>query len=86
MIKIEDETPFTKCTDEQKEWAKQYDKECRERAEYLSGTEEKGVTLAPLSVTPEPIFHTDITADPLHWKNAHQALFYGKDWVKLSNK
>lgn len=35
--------------------AKQYDKECRERAEYLSGTEEKGVTLAPLSVTPAPI-------------------------------
>lgn len=66
--------------------AKQYDKECRERAEYLSGTEEKGVTLAPLSVTPAPIFHTDITADPLHWKNAHLALFYGKDWVKLSNK
>ena len=66
--------------------AKQYDKECRERAEYLSVTEEKGVTLAPLSVTPAPIFHTDITADPLHWKNAHLALFYGKDWVKLSNK
>ena len=35
MIKIEDETPFTKCTDEQKEWAKQYDKEGTEFYEKL---------------------------------------------------
>lgn len=35
MKEIEDETPFTECTEEQREWAKQYDKKGTEFYEKL---------------------------------------------------
>lgn len=63
-----------------------YDKELNERAEYLSSTDELNVEVAPLSVTPAPIFHTDITSDCSHWKNFHLALFYDKASVTLSDE
>ena len=35
------------------------------------------VTVPALTVTPDPIFHSDITEDPTHWKNTHLEMFYG---------
>lgn len=66
--------------------ARTYDDELNERAEYLSTTTESDVVVKPLSVTPDPIFHTDITTDSAHWKNAHLALFYNKASVTLSDE
>ncbi len=63
--------------------AASYDRELNERAEYLSSTEETHVCITPLNVQPELIFHTDITEDPTHWKNAHLASYYGKEAVQL---
>ncbi|MCC8029489.1 MAG: DUF6056 family protein [Lachnospiraceae bacterium] len=64
--------------------AAQYDIELCDRAEYLLASEEDDVTVAPLSVTPSPIFHTDITTDAADWKNQHLALYYGKSSIRLS--
>ena len=61
-----------------------YDRECTDRAEYLSITDEQIIELAPLSVRPEVIFHTDITEDPAHWKNMHLAKYYNKVSIRLS--
>lgn len=60
-----------------------YDAQLDARAQYLAATEEEHVELPPLSVYPEPIFHTEITEDAAHWKNAHLALFYGKHSIWL---
>ncbi len=60
-----------------------YDTEINDRVELLTTTDEMNVVLEPLSATPYTIFHTDITTDPLHWKNAHMALYYGKASVRL---
>lgn len=65
--------------------AKQYDKECTMRDNYLKTTPETDIVLSPLSVHPEVIFHTDITDDPLHWKNAHMAIYYKKASIKLDS-
>ena len=64
--------------------ARDYDAELDARVEYLLSTDEKHVELKPLSVYPEPIFHTEITEDAAHWKNAHLALFYGKEGIWLA--
>lgn len=64
--------------------AKQYDLECNGRVEYLNNCEESEVVLAPLSVKPEVIFHTDITTDPTDWRNAHMAIYYNKALVRIS--
>ncbi len=63
--------------------AAEYDAQLNSRAEYLASTTEEHVALVPLSVYPEPIFHTEITTDAAHWKNAHLALFYDKHSVWL---
>lgn len=64
--------------------AAQYDMELCQRAEYLNSTSDADVIVPALSVAPEPIFHTDITADASDWKNAHLALYYNKASVRLS--
>lgn len=64
--------------------ASTYDQEMNARNEYLSTTSERDVILEPLSATPYVIFHTDITTDPTHWKNAHMALYYNKASIRLS--
>lgn len=61
-----------------------YDAELSQRADYLSSSTDPNAILPPLSVTPSPIFHTDITADAGNWKNAHLALYYNKTSVRLS--
>lgn len=63
--------------------AKQYDKECTERADYLKNCEEMNVVLKPLSVKPPVIFHTDITTDVMNWRNAHMAIYYGKQSIRI---
>ena len=65
--------------------ASTYDSELNARSEYLSQTTEKDVSVAPLSITPQVIFHSDITTDASHWKNAHLALYYHKDFIRLTN-
>lgn len=64
--------------------AAQYDRELNERDKYLSTTSDIEITLEPLSVTPELIFHTDITTRADHWKNMHMSLYYNKISIKLS--
>ena len=64
--------------------ASQYDSELCQRADYLAGTSDTEVVIPPLSVMPSPIFHTDITTDASHWKNAHLALYYNKTSIRLS--
>ena len=62
--------------------AAEYDRELNERVKLLSG-DENIVTVPALTVTPETIFHTDITADCTDWKNVHLALFYHKNIIML---
>ena len=63
--------------------ASAYDKELSDRAEYLSATTETTVVVPELSVTPEIIFHSDITKDPTHWKNQHLCLYYNKQFIYI---
>lgn len=65
--------------------AKKYDEECTARNEFLKTTEEQNVVVAPLTVKPEVIFHTDITTDPVNWRNQHMALYYNKNSIRLDN-
>lgn len=58
-----------------------YDRELTERDEYLRNTDLMHVPVPALTSTPDPIFHTDITADPGDWHNAHLAKFYGKEII-----
>ena len=61
--------------------AKTYDNELTNRADYLSTTPYTTVTLPPLSAVPDVIFHSDITSDPMHWKNQHLCLYYNKQFI-----
>ena len=72
--------------------ASKYDAELDAREAYLSakaleylseGTpfEARNAEVPPLTVTPSPIFHTDITDDAGYWKNAHLAKFYNFNTV-----
>ncbi len=61
-----------------------YNNEINARIDLLLNTADTDVTVSPLSVTPNVIFHTDITTDPSHWKNQHLAMFYHKNSVRLS--
>ncbi len=63
-----------------------YDRELNERDEFLSQTKERDVTVKPLTVTPEVIFHTDITEDPEYWINKMLADYYGLDSVRLQKQ
>ncbi len=53
-----------------------YDQKLTARAEILSEFKGDDICVDSLFVTPEPIFHSDITADPEHWKNTHLEKFY----------
>lgn len=66
--------------------AAEYDRELNERDEFLSQTKERDVTVKPLTVTPEVIFHTDITEDPEYWINKMLADYYGLDSVRLQKQ
>lgn len=61
-----------------------YDAECADRDAYLQTMAGKEVVLQALTVTPEPVFHTDITTDPSDWRNQHLALYYHLTSVKLA--
>lgn len=61
-----------------------YDNELNARNELLNGSLEDVIEVESLSKTPQIIFHTDITTDGMHWKNAHLALFYNKTQITLS--
>ena len=62
--------------------AQTYDRELTERSLYLSTTEEPDPVVPGLSVTPDPIYHTDITKDPGDWKNLHLTFYYGKASIR----
>lgn len=63
-----------------------YDRELTMRSEYLSQTDEHEVTVPPLTVTPEVIFHIDITEDSGYWINQMLADYYGLASVRLENQ
>lgn len=63
--------------------AAQYDRECNERVEYITSTPDMEVVVPPLSVKPEPIFHTDITTDPFNWRNVHMSNYFGKATIRV---
>lgn len=62
-----------------------YDMELTERSEYLATAGYENVTLPALSVTPEIIFHADITEDPEYWINQMLAAYYGLASVQIDN-
>ena len=65
--------------------AKVFDKECKERYTLYSNPEVKDVIVEPFTVTPDIIFHSDITEDPDNWKNKCIKKYFNKHSVKLAN-
>lgn len=63
--------------------AKKYDKECWDRFAVYTDPEFQDVVVKPFTVTPEIIFHSDITEDPEHWKNECVRKFFNKKSVKI---
>lgn len=45
--------------------------------------EARHATVQALSVKPSPIYHTDITEDVVNWRNAHLAMYYGLNTVRI---
>ncbi len=61
-----------------------YDRQLAERAAFLAAQPEgEEVTVPPLSVYPSALTHSEITADPLDFKNDHLARFYHLGSVRL---
>ena len=61
-----------------------YDRQLTERAAFLAAQPEGAeVTVPPLSVYPPALTHSEITADPLDFKNDHLARFYHLGSVRL---
>ena len=63
-----------------------YDQELTERDKLLSSSQEVDIIVPELSVTPSPLFHTDITEDPTNWKNAHLSVYYNKHYISTSKQ
>ncbi|MBQ7146895.1 MAG: hypothetical protein IJR95_09100 [Lachnospiraceae bacterium] len=62
-----------------------YDRQLTERAAFLAAQPEGAeVTVPPLSVYPPALTHSEITADPLDFKNDHLARFYHLGSVRLA--
>ena len=64
--------------------AKVFDKECKERYTVYSNPAIKDVIVEPFTVTPDIIFHSDITEDPDNWKNKCIKKYFDKHSVKLA--
>ena len=65
--------------------AKQFDKESWERYAIYSDDSIKEVEVTPFSVTPDIIFHSDITEDKNNWKNQCVKKYFDKKSVKLKS-
>ena len=65
--------------------AKVFDKECKARYTMYSNPEIKDVIVEPFTVTPDIIFHSDITEDPDNWKNKCIKKYFNKHSVRLAN-
>lgn len=64
--------------------AKVFDKECKERYTVYSNPDIKDVVVEPFTVTPDIIFHSDITEDPDNWKNKCIKKYFNKHSVRLA--
>ena len=64
--------------------AKVFDKECKARYTMYSNPEIKDVVVEPFTVTPDIIFHSDITEDPDNWKNKCIKKYFNKHSVRLA--
>ena len=65
--------------------AKVFDKQCKERYTVYSNLDIKDVVVEPFTVTPDIIFHSDITEDPDNWKNKCIKKYFNKHSVRLAN-
>lgn len=64
--------------------ARLYDRELTERASFLASQPEGATVIIPaLSVYPQALTHSEITEDPMDFKNEHLALFYHLGSVAL---
>ena len=64
--------------------AARFDAEMQARAAFLSGQPEGAdVVIAPLSVQPKALVHSDITEDPADFKNDHLARFYHLGSIRI---
>lgn len=61
--------------------AKEYDAQLNNRDQLIKLNDSQFVVVPKLTVTPDVIYHTDITDNPEDWHNAHLALFYDKDAI-----
>ena len=63
-----------------------YDQELTDRDKLLSSSQEVDIIVPELSITPSPLFHTDITEDPTNWKSAHLSVYYNKHYISTSKQ